>query len=116
MPAESDLLRRIRLAASAEGARLWRNNVGKYQDATGRWVTYGLCVGSSDLIGWVPTLIEAHHVGQHLPVFTAIEAKAGSRQATPEQKNFLAQVAQAGGVAVLAYELDDVISIIKSRS
>jgi hypothetical protein len=31
--------------------RLWRNNVGALRDERGRLVTYGLCKGSSDLIG-----------------------------------------------------------------
>ena len=30
---------------------LWRNNTGKLADVNGRWVTYGLAVGSSDIIG-----------------------------------------------------------------
>ena len=27
---------------------LWRNNTGKLQDAGGRWMTFGLGVGSAD--------------------------------------------------------------------
>lgn len=32
--------------------RLFRNNTGAWKDPSGRIVKYGLCKGSSDLIGW----------------------------------------------------------------
>ena len=41
----------IRLEHGSGPARLWRNNTGALKDATGRLVRYGLCPGSSDLIG-----------------------------------------------------------------
>lgn len=40
--------------------------------------------------------------------FLAVECKIKGKYATPEQKQFLKDVAEAGGIAVLAYNLDDV--------
>lgn len=48
---ETNISAEIQLAASRVGARLWRNQTGKYQLADGRWLSSGLCVGSSDLVG-----------------------------------------------------------------
>ncbi len=40
--------------------------------------------------------------------FMAIECKIKGKYATTEQKHFLKEVSEAGGIAVLAYSLDDV--------
>lgn len=73
-----------RLAASARGARLWRNNSGALQDGSGRLIRYGLAndsaaqnrvIKSSDLIGLEPVSITPEHVGQTLGVFVAEECK-----------------------------------------
>ena len=41
----------IKLSAQL-GMKLWRNQVGTYKLADGRYISSGLCVGSSDLIGY----------------------------------------------------------------
>lgn len=110
--AEHDLLNRIRLNASRQGARLFRNNVGQgwvgrlVHKAAGRVVLEnarplhaGLCTGSSDLIGWTPVVVTADMIGQTLAVFTAVEAKTGRVQVTDDQRRFLAAVEKAGGIA-----------------
>lgn len=105
---ESELIRRILLQASENGARLFRNNTGK------GWVgeiirqtpaeitlrnyrifAAGLCVGGSDLVGWSPRVIN----DQRVALFTAIEAKTGRLKPTHEQESFLAAVERAGGIA-----------------
>lgn len=96
---ETTLVHRLLRRASALGLRLFRNNVGILRDRDGRYVTYGLCVGSSDLIGWRTITIGPEHVGQRLAVFVAIEAKVGTNQPTPEQRAFLDAVHAAGGEA-----------------
>jgi hypothetical protein len=49
---ETALSSAIREALLATGkVLLWRNNTGKLQDRTGRWVTYGIGVGGADLVG-----------------------------------------------------------------
>lgn len=102
----------IRIACGAGPARLWRNNTGALKDATGRLVRYGLCPGSSDLIGLRQVTITPDMVGQTLAVFTAIEVKDRGR-ATPEQQAFIAMVQQAGGLAGIARSVDDARTILR---
>lgn len=105
---ETPLLRQLMLHFSTSGVRLFRNNVGMLKDAHGGYVRYGLCVGSSDLIGWTPVIITQEMVGKPVAVFTAIECKVGQRDTTTQQARFLAVVKQAGGLAVVARSVDDV--------
>lgn len=74
----------IRLEASKQGARLWRNNVGVLRDERDIPVRYGLAndskqmnskVKSSDLIGITPHLVTPADVGRVLGIFTSIEVK-----------------------------------------
>ena len=102
----------IRIACGAGPARLWRNNTGALKDAAGRLVRYGLCPGSSDLIGLRTITITPDMVGQTLAVFVAIEVKDRGR-ATPEQQAFIAMVQQAGGLAGIARSVDDARTILR---
>lgn len=104
---ETTFLRLILVHASGLGMRLFRNNVGRLRDARGQYVTYGLCIGSSDLIGWTPVTITPEMVGRTVAVFTAIETKVGRRHATTEQARFLDAVRDAGGFATIAREATD---------
>lgn len=81
---ESSVQATVRIAASARGWRLWRNNTGVLQDANGRPVRFGLCndspalnaqYKSGDLIGIMPVLIVPEHVGRTLGVFVSLECK-----------------------------------------
>lgn len=87
---EAAIQKRVMIEATRLGLRVFRNNVGVLKDRRGIPVTYGLCVGSTDLIGWTPK-------GQ----FVAIECKTEIGIVSPEQKNFLQQVSKAGGFACI---------------
>lgn len=102
----------IRIACGAGPARLWRNNTGALKDAAGRLVRYGLCPGSSDLIGLRQITITPDMVGQTVAVFTAIEVKDRGR-ATPEQQAFITMVQAAGGLAGIARSVDDARTILR---
>jgi hypothetical protein len=122
---ESDFMRQIMLLATQAGARVFRNNVGSaWQGKKSRrgntvivdnatLVKYGLCVGSSDLIGWIPVTVTPDMVGQKIAVFTAIETKGHKTGITPEQVNFLSQVANGGGIAILSRESHDTERILR---
>ncbi|NBV62657.1 MAG: VRR-NUC domain-containing protein [Rhodobacteraceae bacterium] len=101
----------IRLEHGSGPARLWRNNTGALKDATGRLVRYGLCPGSSDLIGLRQVTITPDMVGQTLAVFTAIEVKDQGRL-TEQQRAFITMVQQAGGMAGVARSVDDARRIL----
>lgn len=98
-------------AEHASKGRLFRNNVGTgYQGKVAtlngkrciiepRFITFGLCVGSSDLIGWTEVEITPDMVGKKVAVFTAVEVKIGKRKTTDLQNNFINTVLFAGGIA-----------------
>lgn len=92
---------RIRLALSRGPVRLFRNNTGALKDANGRLVRFGLCQGSSDLIGWKTVTVTPDMVGLNLALFVAIEVK-DKGQATQDQQRFLDAVSSAGGLSGIA--------------
>ena len=67
-----------------------------------RRVVYGLCPGSSDLIGWRTVEVTPEMVGRKLAVFVAVEAKTVRGRASEEQQAFLQAVRAAGGIGVVA--------------
>lgn len=71
----------------------------------------GLCVGSSDLIGWTTVEITPEMVGRKVAVFTALELKTKKLQATKEQLNFIEQVKLSGGIAGIVRKIEDVQEI-----
>lgn len=95
---EADRQRHIWLAESAAGVTLWRNNVGVVREKD-RVIRYGLCAGSSDLIGLTPITITADMVGKTVAVFTAEEVKRPTTKLTPKQATFCDHVRQQGGIA-----------------
>jgi len=97
---EIDLQNRIRAALSKIGVRVFRNNVGVLQDKQGNHIRYGLCVGSSDLIGWDTK-------GR----FVAIEVKLPNGKIRPEQQNFVDQVKKAGGIAGIVRSEQEAIEL-----
>lgn len=105
---EADLLRDILRAVNTGDTRVFRNQVGSYQLKDGRWLTSGLCVGSSDLIGFRSVTITPTHVGQKIAQFLAIECKSPTGRVRPEQIAFLAAIEKCGGIAILARSLADV--------
>ena len=127
---EYNIQREIMLEASNRGLTLFRNNVGhgvqgsqivhvdKPSHVTlnpgdawvrnARRVRFGLCVGSSDLIGLKKITITPDMVGKTLAVFTAIEVKTPTGRATKKQKNFIDFVNGAGGISLIARSLEDI--------
>ena len=110
---ESALLSAIMIIASKMGHRLFRNNIGLYQDRVGNWVRYGVAnPGGSDLIGWTSLVITQEMVGKKVAVFTAVEGKTGKLKATKEQLAFLQAVRDAGGFGILARDSEDYSGVL----
>jgi hypothetical protein len=117
----------IRMEASKNGDRLFPNNVGMAYLGKVRHlgngsvlienaqpVRYGLCKGSSDLIGWTTIEITPEMVGKKIAVFTAIEVKT-TDSLRKEQKDFLNLVEQSGGIADVARSTDDYKTTINKQ-
>lgn len=109
---ESVIVANVRLHYGRGAVRVFRNNVGSawMGKATrlpngdvlikgARHVTFGLCPGSSDLIGWRSVVVTPEMVGQKLAVFLALEGKQPGEKPTDEQAAFIAAVQRAGGLA-----------------
>lgn len=111
---ETALVRSLLLRARSFSACLFRNNVGRLRDVTGAWVAYGLCVGSSDVIGWTRVTVTPEMVGREVAVFTAFECKVGRRVTTVEQGAFLATVKAQGGIAAVVRDVADAEAAVRA--
>ena len=104
------------------GTRLWSNPVGfgyngkviKNWSKNGkrymvlenpRPVTYGLCPGSLDIIGF--------HVVENRPVFAAIDAKTPGDNPSPIQKRFIGMISKFNGFAGVLRKEGDLYEIFK---
>jgi hypothetical protein len=109
-------MRRLQVAASKLGARLFRQNtgmawVGKMTRGPGtvRLGPHDVVIrnarpfhagvpGMSDLGGWMPVEITAEMIGQTIAVAAQVEVKDRGSP-TPEQRNWIDAVNAAGGKA-----------------
>ena len=98
---ESDIQRLVMLALSEAGCLIWRNNTGCLKNQAGIPIKFGLCVGSSDLIGITPD-------GE----FLAVEIKTPTGRATPEQNRFITAVRSRGGIAGIARSAADALALL----
>jgi hypothetical protein len=106
-PSEYEIQQRIRLACGHGPVRLWRNNTGALVDQQGRLVRFGLCRGSSDLIGLRSLEITPEMVGQRIAQFVALEIKTPHGAVSSEQRAFLQLVGQLGGVAAVCRSIEE---------
>ena len=88
---ESDLMRAVMIALSAEGHQVFRGNVGMFYTKDGRPVRSGLPVGFSDLFGFT---------AEQRPFF--IEVKTATGRIRPEQTAFLDAMRKRGAIAGVA--------------
>lgn len=114
MNKETAIQNQIMLALSGAGCLVFRNEtsgawVGKVAHKSGdqvtlkgaRMITFGLCVGSSDLVGVTPD-------GR----FLAVEVKTTRGRVTPEQRRFIDAIVAHGGVAGVARCVNDALELI----
>ncbi len=117
MNPETKLMRLIMLALTKADCICWRNEtagayVGRviHKDqrivtlANAQLMTFGLCVGSADIIG----------IHKATGRFLAVEVKTEKGKPTQEQLNFLEQVKNAGGIAGVARSVEDALRLIGS--
>lgn len=130
---EKTIQTEIMLAIGNGRVRIFRNNVGNgvtgskmtridkpctmslhagdWVVRNGRRIQFGLCPGSSDLIGWRTVTITPDMVGKQLAVFTAVEVKASTGRPSDDQVNFIQSVRDAGGLAGVARTVDEAVAI-----
>lgn len=113
---ETSIMQRIRLVLGGfNGLRIFRNNVGAIEDRFGRWVVFGLCPGSSDLIGWRSIEVTPEMVGRSIALFVAIEVKVPGGKRSQEQKDFVKAIRSAGGIAGFADCPEQAVDLINGH-
>ena len=115
--AETKIQQDIRLAVGQEkNLRLFRNETGMLPDPrTGKWVQFGLCKGSSDLIGFKEIVIDESHIGQKLAVFISLEVKTNTGRISKIQQNWLTLIKNSGGISGVVRSIDDAIKILNLK-
>lgn len=128
---EHEIQQRILLACARGPVRLFRNNVGtgwagqstrvtqgnlravaaqlKPGDVVirqGRPLHAGLCVGSSDLVGW-------RNTESGIAQFVAVEVKSQRGRPSPEQERFLEAARKAGACAGIARSVGDAEELLR---
>jgi hypothetical protein len=131
MASEHETQQRILLAHGSGDTRLWRNNVGTGWAGQATRITTsnaqaighalrpgdvvvrnarplhaGLCVGSSDLIGYRQV--------DGLAQFVALEVKSATGRPTAEQARFLAHITSAGGCAAVVRSVEDANTVLRN--
>ena len=99
---EGDVVNACLMALSEAGCCVWRNNTGQLPDANGRPIKFGLCVGSSDIIGIATD-------GR----FLAVEVKTATGRTTPAQDHFLAVVRARGGLSGVARSPAQAVALLR---
>ena len=98
---EQTIVNQIIAYLKLNGYFVWRQNTGAMK-LDNRFIQFGF-KGISDIIGMTPS-------GR----FIAIECKVKGNKPTQFQTDFLEGVVEHGGIAILAYSLDEVISELES--
>ena len=122
---EGNLLKRIQILAG-RNVRIFRNNTGTGWQGKPIWkgktlilenarpLNAGLCMGSSDLIGWKTVIVTDEMVGKKVAIFTALEGKTGKTATSKEQSNFLRAVQKAGGIAAIIRNEQDAYNVLNA--
>ena len=100
LKSEANIQALILMALSEAGCLVWRQDTGAYKAPDGRLIRYGLCKGSSDVIGLAKD-------GR----FLAVEVKTTTGRVRPEQVAFIDAVRRAGGRAGVARSVADALMI-----
>lgn len=111
---EASLYPKIQKAAEKLGHKLFRNQVGSYKIG-GRYITYGLGVGSSDGVGWRSIIITPDMVGMKLAQFLAAEVKLPGKKPTEMQQKFIDRVNEAGGIAGVVTSVDELLELLNGK-
>lgn len=133
MSNEQPLLKKFLLEFSRLGSRFFRVNSGQGWTGTvvrgqGRTVTLGkndvllknarpfrtgLPKGTPDILGFTSVIIRQDMVGKTVAVFTGVEVKSSKRiKITKEQSDFIRMINDKGGIATVAYDLEDYLKAV----
>lgn len=78
----------------------------------GRYFVAGLCVGSSDLIGFKSATVTPEMIGQKIAIFMAAEIKTDTGRVSKEQTAFINMVNQFGGIGFVARNEEEAVNFL----
>lgn len=108
---EINIMREYMMEISKDkNKKIFRNSVGRgvaYDFKNDKMIypkrvlVFGLCVGSSDLIGWDSVVVTQEMVGKKVAIFKAVEVKTLKGEERERQIMFRNAVNEAGGIAIV---------------
>ena len=107
MRREQDLVHAVINYLNSKGHYVWRNNTGaivSVYNGIKRFIRYGK-KGSSDVIGVAKD-------GRMMAIECKIEGHKTDKLRFEDQLRFLDVVRRRGGIAILAYKIDDVMGVL----
>ena len=113
---ELDIQREVQIAASQRGARLFRNNVGRFRSMhSERVIACGLARGSADLVGWRTITITPDMVGKKIAQFLSVEVKQPGKKEKEHQASWRKAVNLGVGCAGVARSVGDLLKILERK-
>ncbi len=114
MVSESRIQAEVRAVLSQRDAttRCWRNMVGAGM-IHGAYMTFGLGVGSADLVGIHKALITPEMVGSYIGRFFAVEVKTPKGRLSDEQKAWAKTIQSFGGIVEVCRSKEDAEDLLK---
>lgn len=104
---ETKIMNEVSTTLSTKNYVVYRNNVGELHTPYGGYIKFGLCVGSSDLIGIKPIVIKPDDVGKTIGVFCAFEVKTEKGNLDDDQKDFINTIKRLGGITDVLRSISD---------
>lgn len=108
---ERNIQNSIRLECSKGNTRLFVNDVGVAKVGE-RTIRYGLCNGSTDLVGVHTITVTGDMVGREVGVAVFAEVKTPTGTVKPHQQDFMNQMSKMGCIAGVVRSIDDMTQLI----
>jgi hypothetical protein len=108
-----ELTRPIEAALNAmPGVRVVRNNVGTLEWAPGKRLTYGLGLGSADLVGICRVAVTRDDAWWHIGRVFALEIKRPGQKLRPDQEKWSRVVRSLGGFCCVVHSVEEAIAAV----
>lgn len=108
---ERNIQNSIRLECSNGDTRLFVNDVG-VAEVGGRKIRYGLCNGSTDLVGVHTITVTGEMVGREVGVAVFAEVKTPTGTVKPHQQSFMNQMTKMGCIVGVVRSVSDMKQLI----
>ena len=108
---ERNIQNSIRLECSKGDTRLFVNDVGVAEQG-GRKIRYGLCNGSTDLVGVHTVTVTGDMVGQRVGLAVFAEVKTATGTVKPHQQRFMDNMSDMGCIVGVVRSVEDMQKLL----